>query len=62
MQAALPCFLMGNGPGTMALRGGTNADMAPPVDYTVMVCHFEKLLSPVKEYEVNLLNQGFTLN
>ncbi|XP_052257906.1 RNA 3'-terminal phosphate cyclase-like [Dreissena polymorpha] len=37
MQAALPCFLMGNGPGTMALRGGTNADMAPPVDYTVMV-------------------------
>ncbi|KAL4235925.1 hypothetical protein ACF0H5_004315 [Mactra antiquata] len=37
MQAALPCFLMGNGPGTMTLRGGTNADMAPPIDYTLMV-------------------------
>lgn len=37
MQAALPCFLMGSGPGTMTLRGGTNADMAPPIDYTVMV-------------------------
>jgi len=38
MQAALPCFLMGDGPGKIALRGGTNADMAPPIDYTVMVC------------------------
>ena len=38
MQAALPCFLMGNGPGTMTLRGGTNAEMAPPIDYTIMVC------------------------
>jgi hypothetical protein len=38
MQAALPCFLMGNGPGSMMLRGGTNAEMAPPIDYTVMVC------------------------
>lgn len=37
MQAALPCFLMGNGPGTMDLRGGTNADMAPQIDYTVMI-------------------------
>ena len=41
MQAALPCFLVGSGPGTMTLRGGTNADMAPQIDYTVKVnCHF----------------------
>ncbi|XP_052776734.1 RNA 3'-terminal phosphate cyclase-like [Mya arenaria] len=36
MQAAMPCFLMGNSPGTMALRGGTDADMAPPLDHTLM--------------------------
>ena len=37
MQAALPCFLIGSGPGTMTLRGGTNAEMAPQIDYTLMV-------------------------
>lgn len=37
MQAALPCLLMADGPGTMTLRGGTNAEMAPPIDYTLMV-------------------------
>ena len=37
MQAALPCFLVGSGPGTMTLRGGTNAEMAPQIDYTLMV-------------------------
>ena len=37
MQAALPCFLVGSGPGTMTLRGGTNAAMAPQIDYTLMV-------------------------
>ena len=44
MQAALPCFLMGNGPGTMMLRGGTNAEMAPPIDYTVMVCTYYQVI------------------
>ncbi|XP_076439997.1 RNA 3'-terminal phosphate cyclase-like [Babylonia areolata] len=37
MQAALPCLLFSNAPTQVTLRGGTNADMAPQVDYTLMV-------------------------
>lgn len=37
MQAALPCLLYANGPTQLSLRGGTNAEMAPQVDYTMMV-------------------------
>ena len=37
MQAALPCLLFSNAPTEVLLRGGTNADMAPQVDYTLMV-------------------------
>src|ERR1700751_2304726 len=33
LQAALPCLFFAGGPSTLALHGGTNADMAPHVDY-----------------------------
>ena len=37
IQAALPCQLFGGGPGQMKLKGGTNAEMAPQIDYFTMV-------------------------
>ncbi|XP_067678311.1 RNA 3'-terminal phosphate cyclase-like [Haliotis asinina] len=37
MQAAMPCLLYADGESVLSLRGGTNAEMAPQVDYTIMV-------------------------
>lgn len=37
MQAAVPCMMFGNGPIELRLLGGTNAEMAPQVDYQTMV-------------------------
>ena len=44
MQAALPCLLFSNAPTELSLRGGTNAEMAPQVDYTMMVSHAFKYM------------------
>jgi len=38
IQVALPCILFSNGITTLKLRGGTNAEMAPQIDYTTEVC------------------------
>ncbi|KAL5021641.1 hypothetical protein ScPMuIL_000796 [Solemya velum] len=58
MQAALPCTLIGAGPCTMRLRGGTNAEMAPQVDYTMMV------FKPVAErfgmhFDCDIIKRGY---
>ncbi|XP_019711383.1 RNA 3'-terminal phosphate cyclase [Hippocampus comes] len=37
LQVALPCALYGDAPSILCLRGGTNADMAPQIDYTLQV-------------------------
>ncbi|XP_062516339.1 RNA 3'-terminal phosphate cyclase-like [Corticium candelabrum] len=37
IQSSLPCLLFSPGPCEVILRGGTNADMAPQIDYTLMV-------------------------
>ncbi|ESP05284.1 hypothetical protein LOTGIDRAFT_208285 [Lottia gigantea] len=37
LQAALPCLLYSDVECCLTLRGGTNADMAPPVDYFYLV-------------------------
>lgn len=37
MQAAVPCMMFGNGPIELRLLGGTNAEMAPQIDYQIMV-------------------------
>ncbi|KAE8743573.1 hypothetical protein FOCC_FOCC010820 [Frankliniella occidentalis] len=42
IQVILPCALFSPSPVHLSLRGGTNADMAPQIDYTVTV--FKKLL------------------
>ena len=37
LQTCLPVLLFADGPSKVILRGGTNADMAPPIDYFLMV-------------------------
>ncbi|CAN7998708.1 unnamed protein product, partial [Ixodes hexagonus] len=37
LQVALPCLLFADKPSTLRLRGGTNAEMAPQIDYTLSV-------------------------
>ena len=37
MQIALPCALLSDGPIVMDLKGGTNADMAPQIEYMTEV-------------------------
>ncbi|XP_075730960.1 RNA 3'-terminal phosphate cyclase isoform X3 [Rhipicephalus microplus] len=37
LQAALPCLLFADAPSVLRLRGGTNAEMAPQIDYTISV-------------------------
>ncbi|KAG8310503.1 hypothetical protein J6590_063272 [Homalodisca vitripennis] len=37
IQLLLPCALFSSGPTILDLRGGTNADMAPQIDYTTTV-------------------------
>ncbi|CAG5055784.1 unnamed protein product [Parnassius apollo] len=51
LQVALPCALMADGPVTLDLKGGTNADMAPQIDY------MDKVLRPV----LQKFNANFSL-
>lgn len=37
MQVSLPCALFAHGPSELCLKGGTNAEMAPQIDYTMKV-------------------------
>uniref|UniRef100_A0A8D0QU45 RNA 3'-terminal phosphate cyclase n=1 Tax=Sus scrofa TaxID=9823 RepID=A0A8D0QU45_PIG len=37
MQVSMPCVLFAASPSELRLKGGTNAEMAPQIDYTAMV-------------------------
>lgn len=37
IQAALPCLFFSNGKSELHLKGGTNAEMAPQIDYLTWV-------------------------
>lgn len=50
LQVSLPCVLFAAAPSDLRLRGGTNAEMAPQIDYTAMV------FKPIAE------KFGFTFN
>ncbi|OQV12156.1 RNA 3'-terminal phosphate cyclase [Hypsibius exemplaris] len=57
-QVALPCALFADGPTTFHLRGGTNADFAPPIDY------LQKVLLPLlKRFgvhaELSIMRRGY---
>ena len=43
LQAALPCLLFAPRPTKLILKGGTDVDMAPPIDY------FSRVFLPVAQ-------------
>uniref|UniRef100_A0A1B6LSD4 RNA 3'-terminal phosphate cyclase n=1 Tax=Graphocephala atropunctata TaxID=36148 RepID=A0A1B6LSD4_9HEMI len=58
IQVLLPCALFGAGPTVLDLRGGTNADMAPQIDYTTTV--FLALLKKFgASFNYNLFLRGY---
>ncbi|XP_059473645.1 RNA 3'-terminal phosphate cyclase [Neocloeon triangulifer] len=58
MQIAIPCALFAPGPCNFNLYGGTDADMAPPVDYMKLVT--TELLSKFgAELETKVIKRGF---
>ncbi|KAK7889159.1 hypothetical protein WMY93_024719 [Mugilogobius chulae] len=58
MQVALPCALYAHGNTQLCLKGGTNAEMAPQIDYTV------KIFKPIVEkfgvnFDCDIKMRGF---
>lgn len=45
LQISLPCVLFTEGPSELCLKGGTNAEMAPQIDYTIKVSAFRDSVS-----------------
>jgi RNA 3'-terminal phosphate cyclase (ATP) len=59
MQQALPCLLFAHHPVTLILKGGTNTEMAPQVDYILDV-----LIPTLKQkigidIKLDLIRRGF---
>eukprot|EP00117_Sycon_ciliatum_P015518 scpid60708/ scgid15325/ RNA 3&apos; RNA terminal phosphate cyclase domain-containing protein 1 len=58
IQVSLPCALFAPRPTRLQLRGGTNADMAPPVDYIQQVfCPISKRFGV--DCDVSIVKRGF---
>ncbi|MCL4121706.1 UNVERIFIED_CONTAM: hypothetical protein GTU68_037399 [Idotea baltica] len=58
IQSVLPCALFGEQPSKFVLRGGTNAEMAPQIDYTLEV--FRKIcLKFGIQFDLSLETRGF---
>lgn len=58
LQVALPCTLFADGPTELHLQGGTNAEMAPQIDYTTEV------FRPIMEkfgatFDFDLIRRGY---
>lgn len=58
LQASLPCALYAKGPTHLTLLGGTNTDMAPPVDYTQNVFMPMAALFGMK-FSLDVVRRGF---
>ncbi|CAB3373349.1 Hypothetical predicted protein [Cloeon dipterum] len=58
MQIAVPCALFAPGPCNFNLRGGTDADMAPPIDYLKIVTS-EVFAHFGAKFETQVLQRGF---
>lgn len=57
-QVAFPCLLFGKGSSRLSLRGGTNAEMAPQIDYTLMV--FKPILEKFGvKFDCNIVRRGY---
>lgn len=58
LQVALPCTLFANAGSTLILQGGTNAEMAPQIDYTTEV--LRPILSKFGVgFDFNLIRRGY---
>ncbi|XP_018575339.1 RNA 3'-terminal phosphate cyclase [Anoplophora glabripennis] len=58
LQVALPCTLFASSPTTLTLLGGTNAEMAPQIDYTTEV--FRPILEKFgATFDFNLIRRGY---
>ncbi|XP_021918081.1 RNA 3'-terminal phosphate cyclase isoform X2 [Zootermopsis nevadensis] len=58
IQVALPCILFGNGMTILKLRGGTNAEMAPQIDYITEV--FRPLLEKFGgTFDYKIIKRGY---
>lgn len=57
LQVALPCALFADGPVTLDLKGGTNADMAPQIDYMDRVFR-HTLRQFAADFSMNILRRG----
>lgn len=58
LQVALPCILFADGPSTLNLHGGTNAEMAPQIDYTTEV--FRPMMEKFgATFDFDLLRRGY---
>lgn len=53
LQVSLPCALFAGGPSELCLKGGTNAEMAPQIDYTMKVEVYWLL------WAAEMVSQGF---
>ncbi|XP_035224088.1 RNA 3'-terminal phosphate cyclase-like, partial [Stegodyphus dumicola] len=57
-QVSFPCLLFANGPSELHFRGGTNADMAPQIDHTIMV--FKPLVEKLgAKFNCNIVKRGY---
>lgn len=58
LQVALPCAIVADGPVTLDLKGGTNADMAPQIDYMTEV--FKPVLARSgAEFQLRIHRRGY---
>lgn len=58
LQISLPCFCFADKPSTLVLKGGTDAEMAPPIDYYMKIFH--PLVSKFGvQFECTLVRRGF---
>eukprot|EP00116_Pleurobrachia_bachei_P004890 sb/3465152/ len=58
LQTSLPCLLFASEASTLVLKGGTNADFAPPIDYFTRVFSHYAALFGVR-YETEVVRRGF---
>ncbi|XP_064385885.1 RNA 3'-terminal phosphate cyclase-like isoform X2 [Halichondria panicea] len=58
LQAALPCLLFAPKSSKVTLKGGTNADMAPPIDYAIKV--FQPIAARFGvQFDCRVVRRGF---
>ncbi|XP_078656652.1 RNA 3'-terminal phosphate cyclase-like [Branchiostoma floridae x Branchiostoma belcheri] len=58
MQVSVPCLLFSPGPAQLTLKGGTNAEFAPQIDYTTMV--FEPIAEKMGvKYTCDVKRRGY---